>query len=73
MRMQKPAQAGDEIGPETRSELHRWVRDQLSLPPAEEQALLEASGLNARCELLIQLMQFFGRRGDGDEDSATLQ
>jgi diguanylate cyclase (GGDEF)-like protein len=42
MRMQKPAQAGDEIGPETRSELHRWVRDQLSLPPAEEQALLDA-------------------------------
>ena len=42
MRMQKPAQAGGDIGPETRSELHRWVRDQLSLPPAEEQALLDA-------------------------------
>jgi diguanylate cyclase (GGDEF)-like protein len=42
MRMQKPAQAGDEIGPETRSELHRWVRQYLSLPPEEEQALLDA-------------------------------
>src|SRR5262245_21622165 len=42
MRMQKPAQAGEEIGPETRSELHRWVRQNLSLPPAEEQALLDA-------------------------------
>jgi diguanylate cyclase (GGDEF)-like protein len=42
MRMQKPAEAGDEIGPETRSELHRWVRQHISLPPAEEQALLDA-------------------------------
>jgi diguanylate cyclase (GGDEF)-like protein len=42
MRMQKPAQAGDEIGLETRSELHRWVRQYLSLPPEEEQALLDA-------------------------------
>jgi diguanylate cyclase (GGDEF)-like protein len=42
MRMQKPAQAGEEIGPETRSELHRWVRQYLSLPPEEEQALLDA-------------------------------
>ncbi|MCT2398320.1 LON peptidase substrate-binding domain-containing protein [Novosphingobium mangrovi (ex Huang et al. 2023)] len=41
--------------------------------PAAKQALLEASGLSARCELLIQLMQFFGRAGDGDEDGVTLQ
>jgi Lon protease-like protein len=41
--------------------------------PAAKQALLEASGLSARCELLVQLMQFFGRAGDGDEDGATLQ
>jgi len=40
---------------------------------AAKQALLEAPGLVARCELLVQLMQFFGRRGDGDEDSVTLQ
>ncbi|KMS54418.1 ATP-dependent protease [Novosphingobium barchaimii LL02] len=42
--------------------------------PAAKQALLEASGLGARCELLVQLMQFFGRTsGDDDEDGATLQ
>ncbi|WP_429276317.1 LON peptidase substrate-binding domain-containing protein [Novosphingobium gossypii] len=40
---------------------------------AAKQALLEAQGLAARCELLVQLMQFFGRAGDGDEDGATLQ
>lgn len=40
--------------------------------PAAKQALLEADTLSARCELLIQLMQFFGRR-DGDEDRVTLQ
>jgi Lon protease-like protein len=39
---------------------------------AAKQALLEAQGLNARCELLIQLMQFFGRR-EGDEGRVTLQ
>jgi Lon protease-like protein len=41
--------------------------------PAAKQALLEASGLVARCEMLVQLMQFFGRTSDGDEDGATLQ
>lgn len=41
--------------------------------PAAKQALLEAPGLNARCELLIQLMQFFGRHGEGDEEGVTLQ
>lgn len=40
--------------------------------PAAKQALLEAAGLNERCELLVQLMQFFGRR-DGDDDRVTLQ
>jgi len=39
---------------------------------AAKQALLEADGLAARCELLVQLMQFFGRR-DGDEGRVTLQ
>jgi Lon protease-like protein len=39
---------------------------------AAKQALLEASGLQARCELLVQLMQFFGRR-DSDDDRVTLQ
>lgn len=41
--------------------------------PAAKQALLEAPGLSARCELLVQLMQFFGRTSNDDEDGATLQ
>lgn len=40
--------------------------------PAAKQALLEANTVAERCELLIQLMQFFGRHGDGD-DRVTLQ
>ena len=40
--------------------------------PAAKQALLEADTLRERCELLVQLMQFFARR-DGDEDRVTLQ
>ncbi len=39
---------------------------------ASKQALLEASTLSARCELLVQLMQFFGRR-DSDDPQVTLQ
>lgn len=39
---------------------------------AAKQALLEAEDITARCELLVQLMQFFGRT-DGDEDRVTLQ
>ena len=39
---------------------------------ASKQALLEAPTLTARCELLIQLMQFFGRR-DSDDPRVTLQ
>lgn len=40
--------------------------------PASKQALLEANSLTERCELLVQLMQFFGR-GDGSEEITTLQ
>jgi len=40
--------------------------------PAAKQALLEADDIRVRCELLVQLMQFFGRR-DGDEEIITLQ
>lgn len=40
--------------------------------PAAKQALLEAPDLGSRCELLIQLMQFFSRH-DGDEQRVTLQ
>ncbi|MXP26262.1 ATP-dependent protease [Altererythrobacter indicus] len=39
---------------------------------AAKQALLEADGLGTRCELLIQLMQFFGR-SHPDEGHVTLQ
>ena len=39
---------------------------------AAKQALLEAPDIGVRCELLIQLMQFFGRR-DGGDDRVTLQ
>lgn len=40
--------------------------------PASKQALLEADSINQRCELLIQLMQFYGNR-DADDDRVTLQ
>jgi len=39
---------------------------------AAKQALLEAGDIRVRCELLVQLMQFFGRR-DGDDNRVTLQ
>jgi len=39
--------------------------------PASKQALLEANSLTERCELLVQLMQFFGR-SDGGEEITTL-
>lgn len=38
---------------------------------AAKQALLEADRLSERADLTVQLMQFFGRHGDGDE--GTLQ
>jgi len=39
---------------------------------ASKQALLEAPDLSTRCELLVQLMEFFAR-GDPDEGRVTLQ
>ncbi|MEP2987816.1 MAG: LON peptidase substrate-binding domain-containing protein [Parasphingorhabdus sp.] len=39
---------------------------------ASKQALLEVDGLANRSELIIQLLQFFGR-SDGDDDRVTLQ
>jgi uncharacterized protein len=39
---------------------------------AAKQALLESRGLGVRSELIIQLMQFFGRH-DGSDDRVTLQ
>lgn len=40
---------------------------------ASKQALLEAPDLRERCELLVQLMQFFGRHDGDDDGPATLQ
>jgi Lon protease-like protein len=40
--------------------------------PASKQALLEAETLTDRCELLVQLMQFYDRT-DGSEEVTTLQ
>ena len=39
---------------------------------AAKQALLEAPDLRVRCDLLVQLMEFFGR-SDPDEGRVTLQ
>jgi uncharacterized protein len=39
---------------------------------AAKQALLEAKGLAVRSELIIQMMQFFGRH-DGSDNRVTLQ
>ena len=41
--------------------------------PASKQALLEANSIAERCELLIQLMQFYGLRDGGDGEIVTLQ
>ena len=41
--------------------------------PAAKQALLEAADVSTRCELLVQLMQFFGKRSDDDDNQVTLQ
>ncbi len=40
---------------------------------ASKQALLEASDLSERCELMVQLMQFFGLRDNDDDGAMTLQ
>ena len=39
---------------------------------AAKQALLEAPTLRAWCEVMVQLLEFFGK-GDPDEDRVTLQ
>ena len=42
MRMRKAVHTDTALGPETRSELHQWVRDRLRLGAGDEQALLDA-------------------------------
>ena len=40
--MRKPVPISEPSAPETRSDLHQWVRERLHLPGAQEQALLDA-------------------------------
>jgi len=40
---------------------------------AAKQALLEASDIAERADLIVQLLQFFARHGSDDSDGATLQ
>ncbi|MBB5684398.1 LON peptidase substrate-binding domain-containing protein [Sphingobium boeckii] len=40
---------------------------------AAKQALLETRNLAERAEMIVQLMQFFGRHQGGDDDAVTLQ
>src|SRR5215213_1477582 len=42
MRMRKAVPAREPTPPETRSDLHQWIRERLQLPAAQEQALLDA-------------------------------
>src|SRR5262245_19861594 len=42
MRMRKAVQADTQTTPETRSDLHQWVRDRLPLSSSHEQSLLDA-------------------------------
>lgn len=63
----------DQVGRLDDMSLINGVSQIAPFDPAAKQALLEADGLAARCELLVQLMQFFGRTSDDDEDGVTLQ
>ena len=49
-----------------------WIVEAVIERLDAKQALLEADNLSERCELLIQLMQFFALR-DGGDDKVTLQ
>jgi len=40
---------------------------------AAKQALLEAPDIRVRCELLVELLQFFGKHDGGDDGRVTLQ
>src|SRR5690349_1983824 len=42
MRIRKPAGSESESAPQSRSELHQWVRDRLHLTASHEQSLLDA-------------------------------
>ena len=42
MRVRKGLDINGDSAPQTRSELHQWIRDRMHLPTAHEQALIEA-------------------------------
>jgi len=62
----------DSVGRLDDASLINGVSQIAPFDPASKQALLEAPSIASRCDLLIQLMQFYGRR-DGEEDIETLQ
>ncbi|HEX8382749.1 MAG TPA: LON peptidase substrate-binding domain-containing protein [Sphingomonas sp.] len=61
----------DQVGKLDDETLTNGIAQIAPFDAAAKQALLEAPGIESRAELLIQLMQFFGRH-DG-EDRVTLQ
>ena len=61
-----------EDGAETGNTFRENLGSGIKIMDTSRVALLEASSLAARCELLMQLMQFFGR-GDGTEEITTFQ
>lgn len=64
----------DQVGRLDDQSLINGVSQIAPFDAAAKQALLEAQTLPARCELLVQLMQFFGRHSDDDDDGGvTLQ
>ncbi len=63
----------DSIGRLDDASLINGVSQVAPFDAAAKQALLESPHLAARCELLVQLMQFFGKRDSGDGGPVTLQ
>ncbi len=63
----------DQVGRLDDQSLINGVSQIAPFDAAAKQALLEAETLPARCELLVQLMQFFGRHSDDDDEGVTLQ
>lgn len=63
----------DQVGRLDDTSLINGVSQIAPFDHAAKQALLEADSLGTRCELLVQLMQFFGRTQDDDDDGITLQ
>jgi Lon protease-like protein len=64
----------DQVGRLDDQSLINGVSQIAPFDAAAKQALLEAESLPTRCELLVQLMQFFGRHSDDDDDGGvTLQ